>query len=195
MTIFMYYVVNIWCVRESPDLISGGMFVSDKQWNVSYIHVVYSCSLPDKVEEEHSCGMGRTLGKFIQWWHVCLRCIHMFVRLFQKLFCPNNNCEIHVLCMLVSGIFVFVWLTFYSLQYKNTEHYNIRTLNITICIILRGKLKEATTGYKSHVHRGGNCDPSCLIRYNQLLSNSAAHLLAEASQWMLQIQASCTMAS
>ena len=48
-------------MRESPDLFSGGMFVSDKKWNVAYIHVVYSCSMPDKVEEEHalySCGMG-----------------------------------------------------------------------------------------------------------------------------------------
>ena len=70
MTIFMYYGVNIWCVRESPDLISGGMFVSDKKCNIfmwyihilcqtkwrrntDYIHVVYSCSVPDKVEEEH----------------------------------------------------------------------------------------------------------------------------------------------
>ena len=25
LTIFMYYGVNIWCVRESPDLFSGGM--------------------------------------------------------------------------------------------------------------------------------------------------------------------------
>ena len=30
LTIFMYYGVNIWCVRESPDLCSVGMFVSDK---------------------------------------------------------------------------------------------------------------------------------------------------------------------
>ena len=34
------------------------------------------------------------------------------------------------------------------------------------CIILRGKLKEAATEYKSHVHRGGTCDSSCLLRYN-----------------------------
>ena len=34
------------------------------------------------------------------------------------------------------------------------------------CIILRGKLKEAVTGYKSHVHRGGTCDPSCCIWYS-----------------------------
>jgi len=34
-------------------------------------------------------------------------------------------------------------------------------LNNHHCIILRGKLKEAAMGYKSHVHRGGTCDPSC----------------------------------
>ena len=34
------------------------------------------------------------------------------------------------------------------------------------CIILCGKLKEAATGYKSHVHCGGTCDPSCPIWYN-----------------------------
>ena len=28
-------------MRESPDLCSGGMSVPDKQWNASYIHVVY----------------------------------------------------------------------------------------------------------------------------------------------------------
>ena len=61
LTIFMYYVVNIWCVRESPDLISVGMSVPDKKWNASYIHVVYSCSVPDKVEEEHSCFWGEYL--------------------------------------------------------------------------------------------------------------------------------------
>ena len=35
------------------DLVTGtdGMFV-DKEWNAAYIHVVYSCSMPDKVEEE-----------------------------------------------------------------------------------------------------------------------------------------------
>ena len=53
LTVFMYYGVDIWCVRESPDLFSGGMFVPDKKWNVAYIHVVYSCSVPDKEEEEH----------------------------------------------------------------------------------------------------------------------------------------------
>ena len=37
---------------------------------------------------------------------------------------------------------------------------------IHTCIILCGKLKEAVTGYKSHVHHGGTCDPSCLIWYN-----------------------------
>ena len=58
LTVFMHYVVNIWCVRESPDLISVGMSVPDKKWNASYIHVVYSCSVPDKVEEEHSCFLG-----------------------------------------------------------------------------------------------------------------------------------------
>ena len=31
MTIFMYYGVNIWCVRESSDLFSGGMSVPDKK--------------------------------------------------------------------------------------------------------------------------------------------------------------------
>ena len=30
LTVFMCYGVNIWCVRESPDLCSVGMFVSDK---------------------------------------------------------------------------------------------------------------------------------------------------------------------
>jgi len=33
-----------------------------------------------------------------------------------------------------------------------------------LCVkrILRGKLKEAAAGYKSHVHHSGTCDPSCL---------------------------------
>ena len=57
LTIFKYYGVNFWCARESPDLFSVGMSVPDKKWNASYIHVVYSCSAPDKVEEEHSCDM------------------------------------------------------------------------------------------------------------------------------------------
>ena len=30
------------------------MFVSDKKWNVAYIHVVYSCSMLNKMEEEHA---------------------------------------------------------------------------------------------------------------------------------------------
>ena len=55
--------MNIWCVRESPDLCSGGMFVSDMKWNVAYIHVVYSC---DKVEEEHA------LTVFMCYWvNIC----------------------------------------------------------------------------------------------------------------------------
>jgi len=49
LAVFMCYGVNIWCVRESPDLFSGGMFVPDKKWNAGYIHVVYSCSMPDKM--------------------------------------------------------------------------------------------------------------------------------------------------
>ena len=40
------------------------------------------------------------------------------------------------------------------------------TVRISNCIILRGKLKEAATEYKSHVHHGGTCDPNCLIWYN-----------------------------
>ena len=44
-------------MRESSDLFSGGMSVPDKKLNVGYIHVVRSCSMPDKVEEEHSCFM------------------------------------------------------------------------------------------------------------------------------------------
>ena len=39
LAVFMCYGVNIWCVRESPDLFSGGMFVPDKKWNAGYIHV------------------------------------------------------------------------------------------------------------------------------------------------------------
>ena len=42
----------------------------------------------------------------------------------------------------------------------------LQTLSTTICIILGGKLKEATTEYKSHAHHGGTCDPSCFIWYN-----------------------------
>ena len=29
----------------SPDSFSDGMFVSNKEWNTAYIHVVYSCLL------------------------------------------------------------------------------------------------------------------------------------------------------
>ena len=39
-TVFMCYRLNVWCVRESPDLFSGSMFVRDKKWNVAYIHVL-----------------------------------------------------------------------------------------------------------------------------------------------------------
>ena len=46
LTVVMHYGVNIWCVRESPDLFSGSMLVPDK--NVAYIHVVYSCCMRDK---------------------------------------------------------------------------------------------------------------------------------------------------
>ena len=35
----MCYEVNIWCVRESPDLCSVGMFVSDKM-ALNSIHVL-----------------------------------------------------------------------------------------------------------------------------------------------------------
>ena len=38
--------------------------------------------------------------------------------------------------------------------------------DIVICILLHGKLKEAATEYKSYVHCGSTCDPSCLIWYN-----------------------------
>ena len=50
----MCYGEDIWCVRDSPDLFSGGMFVPDKKWNAGYIHVVYSCSMPDKVWRRNS---------------------------------------------------------------------------------------------------------------------------------------------
>ena len=39
-------------MRESPDSFSDGMFVLDKEWDAVYIHVVYSCCMPDKVKEE-----------------------------------------------------------------------------------------------------------------------------------------------
>ena len=39
-------------MRELPDSLSDGMLVPDKEWDTAYIHVVYSCSMPDKVEEE-----------------------------------------------------------------------------------------------------------------------------------------------
>ena len=42
LTVFMHYVVNIWCVRESPDLISVGMCLSqNKKWNVAYINSIH----------------------------------------------------------------------------------------------------------------------------------------------------------
>ena len=37
---------------ESPDSFSDDMFVQDKKWNAAFFHVVYSCSMPDKAEEE-----------------------------------------------------------------------------------------------------------------------------------------------
>ena len=37
-------------MRESPHSLSDGMFV-DKEWNAAYIHVVYSCCMPDSVED------------------------------------------------------------------------------------------------------------------------------------------------
>ena len=39
-------------MRESPDSFSDDMFEPDKEWDAAYIHVVYSCSMADKVEEE-----------------------------------------------------------------------------------------------------------------------------------------------
>ena len=39
------------------------MFVSDK--NVAYIHVVYSCSMLDKVEEEHALSIFMCYGMVI----------------------------------------------------------------------------------------------------------------------------------
>ena len=49
---------------------------------------------------------------------------------------------------------------------SETHGYNFTRVFITI--ILCGKLREATMEYMytSHVHRGGTCDPSCLIWYN-----------------------------
>ena len=65
--------VNFWCARESPDLFSVGMSVPDKKWNASYIHVVYSCSAPDKVEEEHLFSDGMFVP--VKEWNVA--CIHV----------------------------------------------------------------------------------------------------------------------
>ena len=53
LTVFMCYVVNIWCVRESPDLSSGNMFVSDKKWNVSTKQ--YSCTVHRHLSVEALC--------------------------------------------------------------------------------------------------------------------------------------------
>ena len=54
-------------MRESPDSFSDGMFVPDKEWNAAYIHVIYSCSVPDKVEEELDC-------IHVLWDEHCVRC-------------------------------------------------------------------------------------------------------------------------
>ena len=46
---------------------------------------------------------------------------------------------------------------------------------IHTCMILHGKLKEAATEYKSHVHHGGTRDPVVSCGTTRFLSNSPAH--------------------
>ena len=68
-----------------------------------------------------------------------------------------------------------LWLVWYTLVNSVSWHMKVHSASLvptlswekaqynSSCIILRGKLKEAATGYKSHVHPGRTC---VLIWYN-----------------------------
>ena len=65
------------------------------------------------------------------------------------------------------------FLTYAKPLIRSLTCHSCKSLQDYTYIILSGKLKEAATEYKSHVHHGGTCDPSYLIC--RLLSNSPAH--------------------
>ena len=65
------------------------------------------------------------------------------------------------------------FLTYAKPLIRSLTCHSCKSLQNYTYIILSGKLKEAATEYKSHVHHGGTCDPSYLIC--RLLSNSPAH--------------------
>ena len=59
------------------------------------------------------------------------------------------------------------------------------SLYIGICIILHGKLEEATTKYKFYVHRGAPVNLVVSYGTTRLLSNTPGHSIAEASKSLL----------